>query len=131
MQCCLFSCELAKYRPDRQAESGQVALCQNISRHDFSGCINILERLAILIENPRLVVYGDAHVRKGDTWSKRKPVEWWAVDRHCPVTLAGINATRADAVQDVHPKIGVPRRPAIIFFHRLQEGLGIELQHPC
>src|ERR1700730_16663919 len=102
MQCCLLSRKLAKYRTDREAESGKVAFGQNIAGHDFPGRINILERPAFTIYYSPVLVYRDTHIRKSDTWFERKSIEWRAVNGHSPVTFAGFDTASCDAVQHFH-----------------------------
>src|SRR5580704_8713038 len=118
--------EPAEHGADRQPESAEVTLRQNISGHDFSRRVHVAKRPAGRIEHPRALVHRHAHVRERDPGAKREAVKWRAIDRQRPVAFLRSNPLRAQAVEALHLRVRVPGRRAIVLRERIYERGGIE-----
>src|ERR1700716_2864237 len=87
MRCCLSSREFAEHGTDRQSETAEVTLRKNISRHNFTGGVNIFKWPATFIEHTGSFIHGDSHIRERNSRAQWKPVKRRTINRHRPISF--------------------------------------------
>src|SRR5579863_8758186 len=79
--------KLAEHGADRQAETPEVALREDVPGHDFSRRKHILEWPPASIDDARAFVHRDSHVRERDPRPQRQTVKRRTIDRNRPIAL--------------------------------------------
>src|SRR6185437_3280006 len=87
--------DTAEDRPDGHAETRQIALAQDVARHDLAAGEQIAARPAVLHQDARLLVHLHAEIGEGDAGPERPGVKGRLVEPLRPVRLLRLEAARA------------------------------------
>src|SRR5215469_2996801 len=90
----LRSGDSSEYRADRHSQAPEIALAQDISRHDFTGRVHVFHALDL-----RLFVHYYAEVRECDAGAERIGKIWRRIDLLRPMCLVDRESARAAVVQ--------------------------------
>src|SRR5687767_423666 len=83
----LLASDPAENRPYRHADPGDIALAQNVPRHDLPGGANVLREPAVLHDHARTLVRLESQVGEGYAGAEGIPQKRRRVEPLGPVTL--------------------------------------------
>src|SRR5438067_1961021 len=89
---CLPAGDPAEHGPDGHAKSRQVALPEDVARHDLAGCVEVPGRLPALQEDARVAVHFHSQISEGDPGPQGIGREGRSIDGHRPMALWRIEA---------------------------------------
>src|SRR3989338_115637 len=117
MTCCFPAGNPAEDRADRQPESGQVALPENVAGHHFPGGEDILCRALVLHNHAGLLVHRNAHIGKGDARAQWIGEIRRGVYPPCPVALWRIESLGSTIVQTARVERAGPHGPVKLIYY--------------
>src|SRR5258706_882376 len=84
---CLLSGDASESGADRHADTGEIALAEDVAGHDFAGGENVVRRLVVVHDDLGALVDSDAEVGEGNARPQRIGEKRWRVEGSRPVGL--------------------------------------------